>query len=544
MASGTRKATAAAGTKQPPTGEGASAEPPSKDDRPDRLTTYRRKRDFGVTSEPSGAVPTPTGSHRFVVQRHRARRLHYDLRLEMDGVLVSWAVPKGPTLDPDVKRMAAHVEDHPLEYFDFEGVIPAGEYGGGDVIVWDWGTWTPDAKKDPLRALAAGDLHFDLHGEKLRGRFALVRRGRDDKQWLLLHKHDAESVQGWDPEDHPWSVKSGRTNDEVKDAPAATWSSSALWVGPTPDEVAALASLRSRGQWRLGEHTLTLTNLDKVLFPARRPHRALTKRDLIRHYAEMAPVMLPYLADRPVNLHRFPNGVDQPGFWHKAAPAFAPEWLTRWRNPEADRGETQEYLVLDSPAALAWVANYGAIEVHPWTSTAKAPQRPTWALFDIDPGSTSTFDDVLVLARLHRAAFEHLGVRATPKVTGRRGIQVWVPVAARYTFDETRAWVEAVSRAVGSTVPELVSWEWEVSKRGGRVRLDYTQNAINKTLVAPFSVRPAAGAPVSVPIAWDELDDPELRPDQWTVTNVGERIASGGDPLAPLIGLPQQLPTL
>ena len=124
------------------------------------------------------------------MQRHRARRLHYDLRLEADGVLVSWAVPKGPTLDPDVKRMAAHVEDHPLDYFDFEGVIPAGEYGGGDVIVWDWGTWSLAKGKDPLKAIEAGDLHFDLHGEKLRGRFALVRRGRDDKQWLLIHKHD------------------------------------------------------------------------------------------------------------------------------------------------------------------------------------------------------------------------------------------------------------------------------------------------------------------------------------------------------------------
>ena len=111
------------------------------------------------------------------MQRHRARRLHYDLRLEAAGVLVSWAVPKGPTLDADVKRMAAHVEDHPLDYFDFEGVIPAGEYGGGDVIVWDWGTWSLAKGKDPLKAIEAGDLHFDLHGEKLRGRFALVRRG-------------------------------------------------------------------------------------------------------------------------------------------------------------------------------------------------------------------------------------------------------------------------------------------------------------------------------------------------------------------------------
>ncbi len=511
-----------------------------------RLDTYQAKRDFTVTSEPAGTVAPIADGQRFVVQRHRARRLHYDLRLEADGVLMSWAVPKGPTLDPDVRRMAVHVEDHPLEYFDFEGVIPAGEYGGGDVIVWDWGTWSPADGEDPVAAVEAGNLHFDLDGEKLKGRFVLVRRGRGDgkEQSLLLHKHDEFAVPGWDPEDHPRSVKTGRTNDEVKTAPAASWSSSSLWVGPTPDELAALDALGKSGQWRLGEHTLKLTNLDKVLFPARRPHPALTKRDLIRHNATMAPAMLPYLAGRPVNLHRFPDGIAKPGFWHKAAPAHAPDWLERWRNEEADPGETELYLVLDSPAALAWVANYGAIEVHPWTSTVRDPHRPTWAMIDIDPGTDSSFDDVLVLARLHRTALDHLGVQAMPKVTGKRGIQIWVPVAERYTFDDTRAWVESLSRAVGATVPDLVSWEWEVSKRGGRIRLDYTQNAINKTLVAPFSTRPVAGAPVSVPIGWDELDDPDLHPDRWTIADIGERLATSGDPLAPLIGVQQRLPEL
>src|SRR6476660_7802943 len=177
----------------------------------DRLATYRKKRDFAVTSEPSGATTPPPveGGKRFVVQRHRASRLHYDFRLEDDGVLVSWAVPKGPTLDPDVKRMAVKVEDHPLDYFDFEGVIPRGEYGGGDVIVWDWGTWTPARAKDPAKSIRSGELHFDLDGEKLRGHFALVRRnGRDGKeQWLLMHKHDEYAVAGWDAEDHPRSVK-------------------------------------------------------------------------------------------------------------------------------------------------------------------------------------------------------------------------------------------------------------------------------------------------------------------------------------------------
>jgi bifunctional non-homologous end joining protein LigD len=513
---------------------------------PDRLKRYRDKRDFDVTSEPAGsAVPAQDG-HRFVVQRHRASRLHYDFRLEAGGVLLSWAVPKGPTLDPDVKRMAVHVEDHPLEYFDFEGAIPRGEYGGGDVIVWDWGTWSITDNADPLAATEAGDLHFDLDGEKLRGHFALVRRGaRDGKeQWLLLHKHDEHAVTGWDPEEYPRSVKTGRTNDEVKAAPAATWSSSTIWAAPTAGELDALDALSTKGTWELGGISLQLTNLDKVLFPAKGRAAAFTKRDLVRYNASLAPAMLPYLADRPVNMHRFPDGVSKPGFWHKAVPRHAPDWLQRWHNKDADAGETQECLVVDSPAALAWVANYGAIELHPWTSTTHHPHQPTWAMIDIDPGESSTFDDVLVLARLHRTAIEHVGLQAMPKVTGRRGVQIWLPVADGLTFDDTRDWVERLSRLIGDAVPEMVSWEWEVAKRGGLARLDYTQNAINKTLVAPFSTRAVAGAPVSVPITWEELDDPDLRPDRWNIRTAADRLAVTGDPLAPLIGLQQRLPSL
>ncbi len=166
-----------------------------------------------------------------MVHRHRARRLHYDLRFEINGVLASWAVPKGPTLDPDVKRIAVRVEDHPIEYLDFEGVIPEGEYGAGDVIVWDRGTWEPHATDDPAAAVEAGELHADVHGQKLRGRLILVRRDKNrpgsdgSDQWLLMHKHDEYAVKGWDPEDYPRSVLSGRTNDEVKADPERIWRS-------------------------------------------------------------------------------------------------------------------------------------------------------------------------------------------------------------------------------------------------------------------------------------------------------------------------------
>ena len=527
----------------------------------ERLRTYRAKRDFSRTAEPAGTSTGPS-SGRYVVQRHRARRLHYDFRLEVDGVLASWAVPKGPTLDPSTRQLAVHVEDHPIEYFDFEGVIPKGQYGGGDVIVWDWGTWRTSDGADPAAAIEKGELHFDLRGEKLAGHFILVRTDRNPsgakEQWLLLHKKDEYAQPGWNPEDHPLSVKTGRTNDEVAAAPETMWRSDLpaaeaavrlgpevpSWEPPTGEELDALDAIAREGRWTVAGHEVRLTNLDKVLFPGREGEAPVTKRELVRYHALIAPAMLPYLYDRPVNLNRFPNGADKPGFWHKEVPGHAPEWLNRWRNEEADPGETECYAVVDSVAALVWMANYGALELHAWTSRLSDVHQPTWALIDVDPGTSSTFDDVLVLSRLYRTALSHLGVTGMPKVTGKRGVQIWVPIRDGYTFDQTRTWVEKISRAVGATVPEMVSWEWHKDRRHGLARLDYTQNAINKTLVAPFSTRPSAGAPVSVPIRWEELDDSEIRPDRWTLRTVIERVRTEGDPLAPLIGRQQELPKL
>jgi bifunctional non-homologous end joining protein LigD len=316
------------------------------------------------------------------------------------------------------------------------------------------------------------------------------------------------------------------------------------WVPVTDDELGALDALGREGVWSVGGDEVKLTNLDKVLFAGCGDGGPITKRDLVRYQVQVAPHLLPYLWDRPVNLHRFPDGTDGQSFWYKTLPQGAPAWLHRWEDPEAKPGKTTTYSVLDRPAALAYMANLAALELHPWTSSVRDQSLPTWALIDLDPGPKTTFEEIVVLARLHRTALDHLGVAAMPKVTGKRGIQIWVPVADGTTFEETSGWVEQVSQAIGATMPELVSWAWKTEERKGLARLDFTQNARNKTLVAPFSTRPAAGAPVSVPIAWDELDDPELRPDRWGIADVLDRLATVGDPLRPLIGVQQVLPRL
>ena len=194
----------------------------------DPLELYREKRDFTRTSEPAGGETSPSPERPiFTVQKHDASRLHYDLRLEIDGVLVSWAVPKGPSLDPAEKRLAVMTEDHPLDYARFEGVIPAGEYGGGTVLLWDYGWWEPDldwaksaggkkalvlANEGPAAAMAAGELKFVLHGEKLSGSWVLVKmKGRGDKNWLLIKHHDDAARPASDIENEaPLSVATGR----------------------------------------------------------------------------------------------------------------------------------------------------------------------------------------------------------------------------------------------------------------------------------------------------------------------------------------------
>jgi bifunctional non-homologous end joining protein LigD len=881
------------------------------------LEAYRSKRDFARTPEPEPAPPGE-GSGRFVVHRHRATRLHYDLRLEISGVLVSWAVPRGPTLDPDARRLAQRTEDHPVEYLDFEGVIPAGQYGAGDMIVWDWGTFTPELADDPSASLRNGELKFRLDGERLKGRFTIVQTGGrrdalgrpgDPGQWLLIHKRDESAVDGWDAESHATSVKTGRTNEElaagkqarfiaaapesepdpdlsaaeaaqmpdfvppmlatltdaafddpnwlfevkwdgyrveavvragqarlwtrnrtdaaryfpdlaglsdwieareaivdgevvaldpdgrpdfsllqdrtglrglevatgrrsaasgtpsvadraaipivymafdllhldglsllnvpleerkrilqrilrphplvrfathvVGDGAAFTQAAAGLelegvvakrrnsryepgrrsrawlkiklrleqevvvvgwlpgqgsivelgslvvavnedgrlrhagqigsgisesvrrtllaqlepirvrdsaldpiprlpdarWVEPrlviraefaewTSDgllrqaafkgvepgkdaalvvrehaqpvarivtrarsssgersdrpntsvaaassaELVALETIGRDGAWSVAGHELQLTNLDKVLFPATGQAGVLTKRDLIRYYVSIGPTLVPYLAGRGLTLQRFPDGIGKPGFWQKDLPRHAPSWMARWSYAGHDGDKT--YVVVDRVATLAWLAQEAAIELHPWTSRTDAAQRPTHALIDIDPGTETTFEEILILARLYRTALEHLAVKGFPKVTGKRGVQIWIPIKAIYTFEQTRAWVESISRAVARMVPELVSWEWSKRDRGGRARLDYTQNAVNKTLVAPYSVRPFPGAPVSAPLRWEEIDDPTLAPDRWTMSSMLQRLAEVGDLFAPALAEEQELPPL
>ena len=216
------------------------------------LEAYRKKRKFGVTPEPRGRKG-PAGGYRYVIQKHAARRLHYDLRLELDGVMKSWAVTRGPSLDPDEKRLAVQVEDHPVEYNAFEGTIPEGEYGGGTVMIWDRGTWTPEG--DPHKALAKGHLVFDLDGEKLHGRWHLVRmrarQGDRHDNWLLIKGKDEAARGARDRdilEEKSRSVVSGRTIEEIAGGKGKkrVWHSNRASGGEARDEAEDKTSFKRK----------------------------------------------------------------------------------------------------------------------------------------------------------------------------------------------------------------------------------------------------------------------------------------------------------
>jgi bifunctional non-homologous end joining protein LigD len=284
------------------------------------LKEYRAKRDFKVTPEPA---PRPGKKHAqpiFVVQEHHARRLHYDFRLEADGVLKSWAVPKVPTLDPTQKRLAVHVEDHPLDYAYFQGQIPKGQYGAGDVSIWDHGTYENllALKKPPLtvtQGIAADRVEVFLHGKKLKGGFALVRlHGRDGGKdnWLLIKMKDkfARAESGTD------------SNGAAKAAPSA-----APIRPPKKGRPKATPSATPRKM-------PVLTHPDKIIFP----ESGITKAEVFEFYKKIAPRLLPHLRDRPATLERLPEGVtaEGPHFWQKNAPEYYPSWIQRAELPTKD----------------------------------------------------------------------------------------------------------------------------------------------------------------------------------------------------------------
>ena len=457
------------------------------------LEAYAHKRHFGQTPEPRPQVGPSHQQPIFVVQEHHASRLHYDFRLEADGVLKSWALPKQPTLDPSVKRLAVRVEDHPLAYADFSGEIPEGQYGAGMVKLWDRGAYENllASKAQPqtiAEGIEAGHLEVRLHGRRLKGGFALIRMRRPGPReyWLLI-----------------------KMKDEAAGSPEASPSA-------TP----------------LRRHAVVFTHTDKIIFP----EAGITKGEVLRFYERISERLLPHLRDRPVTLERFPEGVTgtaAPHFWQKHTPSYYPAWIPRVELP-SQRGRPVRYVLVNDQDTLLYLVNQGTLTFHVWFSRIHNLDRPDFVLFDLDPGAAA-FTDVMVVAKHLHARLQAEALTSFVKTSGKTGLHVLVPWEDKGGYAEARGWARQLAQAVVAELPEVATLEIRKASRGGRVYVDVLQNARGHHAVPPYVLRAVPQACVSTPLAWDELT-PHLHPQAFTLRTIFERLASQPtDPMAPLI---------
>ena len=509
------------------------------------LETYHRKRDFRRTPEPKGKI-SKTNRHRFVVQEHHASKLHFDFRLEMGGVLKSWSVPKGPSLDPSDKRFAVPTEDHPVEYLKFEGHIPEGNYGAGEHMIWDAGTYELLSNDDPLKQLEAGKLGFRLHGDKLRGEFNLIRMGNREQQWLLIKSRDEFAEAGWKLK---LLVDAGSENGEEgaetkeRKRPA---SQGVKKLSPKTKKADTRVLSASRAfkskelsgeiDVKVGSEVISLTNLDKVYWP----DDGYTKGDLIRYYYEVSKYILPYLKDRPLIMKRYPNGIGAPSF-HQHDVNEVPRYV-HTATIDVEEGHEVDYIVGDNVATLLYMANLGAIERHPWHSRVEDLGHPDWFVFDLDPDKTVEFTTICELALRLREVLGSVGLESYPKTSGSRGIHVYVPIKPVYGYDLVADFAERVATRVAHENPLIATVERSLKKRKqGQIYVDHMQNAQGKSVVAPYSVRPRQGATVSAPLEWTEVQRKKITIQDFTIKNIHRRLSAKGDLFKPVLNRKQSL---
>jgi len=288
---------------------------------------------------------------------------------------------------------------------------------------------------------------------------------------------------------------------------------------------------------QVGDRTLTLSNLEKVLYPA----TGLTKAGVVDYYARIAPVMLPHLHGRPLTLVRYPNGVDAPSFFEKRRPPHAPEWIP-------SGGELGSVLC-EEPAALVWLANLAALELHTHQHQEWAPDLPTAVVLDLDPGPPATVLDCARIALDVRSLLERLGLRAAIKTSGSKGLHLSIPIEVGSADDErTKSFALALGNVLAEAAPDRVTTVMAKERRPGKVFVDWSQNDRHKTTVAPYSLRARPRPTVSTPVAWSEveaaLDADDAGALEFEADAVLARVAAQGDLYATGLGPPQELPAL
>ncbi len=477
----------------------------------DSLKKYHSKRTFSETPEPKGKIKIKkTKKAIFVVQKHNAHALHYDFRLEIDGVLKSWAIPKGPSMDNEIKRLAVETEDHPMDYAKFEGIIPKGQYGGGTVMVWDYGTYENIKKekngeiKPISKCYKDGQIEVLLNGKKLKGGFVLIRTHyrEGDKNWIFKKIKDKNSSEK-DILKKDKSVLTNRTTEQI-----------------------AKENSDDDPEMLVGKFKVNITNPDKILFPKDK----ITKSDLVNYYNKIGSIMLHYTKDHPLTMLRFPQGIHQQGFYHKDAPDFFPDWIKKISVERKEEKGKVHYVVANNVATLVYLANYGCITPHLWLSKVDKLDYPDRMIFDLDPSDEKSFKILKETAKKLKKILEDIGLHPFVMTTGSRGLHITTPIKRTHTFDEVKKFAQDIAQIAIQDDPENLTMQVRKEKRGKKIFIDTLRNDFGATAVAPYAIRAIDKAPIATPLKWKELDDPKLTSQKYNISNIFKRINKIGDP--------------
>ena len=287
----------------------------------------------------------------------------------------------------------------------------------------------------------------------------------------------------------------------------------------------------------IGGHELKFTNLSKIYWPKER----VTKRDMLNYYYQVAPFMLPYMKNRPQTLNRYPNGINQESFYQKDITGKVPNWITGFPYYSETDEREKNFLVCNSEASLLYIASLGCIEMNPWSSRMQSPDHPDWCIIDLDPHKKNTFEQVIETAQVTKQILDTYGITACCKTSGSTGLHIYIPLGARYTYEQSKEFGRLIAKMVHAELPSFTSIERYTDKRKGKLYIDFLQNRPQATVAGPYSLRPKPGAPVSAPLHWEKVKK-GLQILDFTIFNMIDRLKNEGDLFKPVLGKGINLP--
>lgn len=443
-----------------------------------KLSEYNKKRNFNKTKEPLGKVRKKSNNLKFVVQHHVARKDHYDLRLEWKGVYISWAVPKGPSYNPKDKRLAIRVEDHPISYGNFEGIIPKEEYGAGTVMLWDKGNYNLISYDKPN--FDDGPIKFKLNGRKLKGEWSLVRF--KDNNWLMIKEKD-EYVNDLDINKLNKSIKSGKSMKDIADN-------------------------------KMDFDNIEITHPEKVIFKKGK----ITKEEIINYYKLVSERMMPFLDNRLISTVRCPDGLDGEHFFMKHLNTKSKNiGIKKIKDKE---GISKEYFYIKNPNGLIEEVQMNSYEFHIWGSQQNNINKPDIMVFDFDPDKKISLEKVREGVKDLKKILDSYNLKSYLKTSGGKGYHVFVPLSS--SWSKTEKISESIAQLMEYKWPDKYTTSIRKNARKGKIFIDYLRNKKSATSVCPYSLRLKKDATVSMPISWRMLN--KVNPQDINIKNIKEWI--------------------